>query len=336
MFICDAGYISDGVYMGSAPCPRIGSVAKWGTEPLDATAIRENARTPIRKTQAVWESPSPISPMVCIWENAQAPRCIWGAPHAPKTGRCRYSGGRTQSGRRKLFGSPQAPYLRWCVFGSCPSPEVYMGSAPCPQDRTLPLFGEPNPIFHFSLFIPFPMIPNINWNATAFFKQLTEQNKLAQEQGFKFCRVTGLQGFEEALGRMQTATAIIAVDDSSQGYTDLTNSPHTRRIKTVFFAKRHAIDDMAARGRCLDTMREVFRQFMSRLILERTRLEQNAIYLDQRIQFQEIDEYFFSGCACAYFQVAVDTFTDLRFRYSEWEDLPETGAFSPQFTQSYD
>ena len=211
-----------------------------------------------------------------------------------------------------------------------------MGSAPCPQDRTLPLFGEPNPIFHFSILTPFPMMPNINWDATAFFKQLTEQNKLAQEQGFKFCRVTGLQGFEEALARMQTATAIIAVDDSSQGYTDLTNSPHTRRIKTVFFAKRHAIDDMAARGRCLDTMREVFRQFMSRLILERTRLEQNAIYLDQRIQFQEIDEYFFSGCACAYFQVAVDTFTDLRFRSSEWKNLPEMGAFSPQFTQSYD
>ena len=221
----------------------------------------------------------------------QAPGCIWGAPHAPKTGRCRYSGSRTQ----------------FYIFS-----------------------------FHFSFFIPFSMIPNINWNATAFFKQLTEQNKLAQEQGFKFCRVTGLQGFEEALARLQTATAIIAVDDSSQGYTDLTNSPHTRRIKTVFFAKRHAIDDMAARGRCLDTMREVFRQFMSRLILERTRLEQNAIYLDQRIQFQEIDEYFFSGCACAYFQVAVDTFTDLRFRFSEWENLPEMGAFSPQFTQSYD
>ena len=287
------------------------------------------------------------------------------------------------------LGVPKPHISDGAYLGECPSPEVYMGSTPCPQDRTLS--GEcPNPIkktqavwespspispmvcfwelpkpqgvygeypmpprqdaaairgaepnfsfftFHFSLLIPFSMIPNINWNATAFFKQLTEQNKLAQEQGFKFCRVTGLQGFEEALARMQTATAIIAVDDSSQGYTDLANSPHTRRIKTVFFAKRHAIDDMAARGRCLDTMREVFRQFMSRFILERTRLEQNAIYLDQRIQFQEIDEYFFSGCACAYFQVAVDTFTDLRFRYSEWENLPETSAFSPQFTQSYD
>lgn len=82
MFICDAGYISDGVYMGSAPCPRIGSVAKWGTEPLDSAAIRENARTPIRKTQAVWESPSPISPMECIWELPK-PRGVYGERPMP-------------------------------------------------------------------------------------------------------------------------------------------------------------------------------------------------------------------------------------------------------------
>ena len=380
MFICDAGYISDGVYMGSAPCPQdrrcrysgecpnpnkkdasylgvpkphisdgvyLGECPSpkvyMGSTPCpqDRTLPLFGEPNPIRKTQAVWESPSPISPMVCIWELPK-PRGVYGERPMPPRQTLPLFGRmpEPQSEGRKLFGSPQAPYLRWCVFGRCPSPEVFMGSTPCPQDRRCRYSGSRTQFyifsFHFSFFIPFSMIPNINWNATAFFKQLTEQNKLAQEQGFKFCRVTGLQGFEEALARLQTATAIIAVDDSSQGYTDLTNSPHTRCIKTVFFAKRHAIDDMAARGRCLDTMREVFRQFMSRLILERTRLEQNAIYLDQRIQFQEIDEYFFSGCACAYFQVAVDTFTDLRFRFSEWENLPEMGAFSPQFTQSYD
>ena len=75
----------------------------------------------------------------------------------------------------------------------------------------------------------------------------------------------------------------------------------------------------------METMREVFRQFMSVLILEKTRLEQNFVYLDGRIQFQEIDEYFFSGCACAYFQVAVDTYTDLRFNDAEWEDPHNLG-----------
>ncbi len=180
------------------------------------------------------------------------------------------------------------------------------------------------------------MTKNINWNATAFFKDLTEQNILAQQKHFQFCKVTGLQGFEEALARLQSATAIVAVDDSSQGYTELNNSPHTRRVKTVFLAMRHPIDDMSARAFCLDIMREIFRQYMSRLILERTKLEQKAIYIDERIQFQEIDEYFFSGCACTYFQIAVDTYTDLRFNYSEWENLPEMGTFSPHYSEDYD
>ena len=108
------------------------------------------------------------------------------------------------------------------------------------------------------------------------------------------------------------------MSDISQGFTELNNSPHTRRVKTVFLAMRHALDDMTAREECMETMRELFRQFMTRLILERTRLEENCIYLDPRISFQEIGRYFLSGCACAYFQIAVDVFTDLRFNKDEW------------------
>lgn len=33
-----------------------------------------------------------------------------------------------------------------------------------------------------------------------------------------------------------------------------------------------------------------------------------------------MNEYFFSGCACAYFQIAVDTFTDLRYNADEWNN----------------
>ena len=91
MFIRDAGYISDGVYMGSAPCPRIGSVAKWGTEPLDATAIR-------------------------------------GAEPNQKDASC--------------LGVPKPHISDGVYLGECPSPEVYMGSTPCPKDRTLLLFGR--------------------------------------------------------------------------------------------------------------------------------------------------------------------------------------------------
>ena len=137
---------------------------------------------------------------------------------------------------------------------------------------------------------------------------------------FTFCRVSGLDGFEEAVNEAQTQTAFVCVSDIADGYTELNNTPRTRRVKTVFFAMRHAAEDMAARAECMEIMRELFRQFMSRLLPEKVRLEQNCIYLDPRISFNEIDRYFFNGAAGAYFQIAVDVFTDLRYNPREWTE----------------
>ncbi len=159
-----------------------------------------------------------------------------------------------------------------------------------------------------------------DWSATSFFNELVALNKLAQSERFTFCKVSGLEGFEEALQSMQTSTAFCCVSDIADGYTELNNTPRTRRVKTVFLAIRHAAEDMDARNECMETMRELFRQFMSVLTLERVKLEQNCIYLDPRISFNEIDRYFFSGCACAYFQIAVDVFTDLRYNADEWNN----------------
>ena len=161
-------------------------------------------------------------------------------------------------------------------------------------------------------------IPNGTWNATSFFQSLTERNILASQHGFRFCKISSPENLEEALASMQNTTAFVCISDSAPGYTSLDNTPHTRRVKTVFLAMRHKLDDMAARNRCFDIMRELFRQFCSVLLQEKTRLEQNCIYLDPRITFNETDEYFVSGCACAFFQIAVDVYTDLRYNPAEW------------------
>ena len=47
---------------------------------------------------------------------------------------------------------------------------------------------------------------NINWDATAFFASLTETNKFAKAHDFVFAKVSGLDGFEEALQQLQSAT----------------------------------------------------------------------------------------------------------------------------------
>ena len=119
---------------------------------------------------------------------------------------------------------------------------------------------------------------------------------------------------------MQQHFAFVCVSDIADGYTDLNNTPRTRRVKTVFLAMRHAADEMEARTECMEILRELFRQFMSRLLPEKVRLEENCIYLDPRISFTEIDRYFFSGAACAYFQIAVDVYTDLRYNPDEWNN----------------
>lgn len=163
---------------------------------------------------------------------------------------------------------------------------------------------------------------DFNWDAAAFFERLTMTNKLAKDLGFLFDRVSSLEGFLSLISSALSSKAYVAVSDTSSGGIDLNNTPHTRRVKTVFLFMRHKADDPKARQACLDKMEELFRQFMSVLILEKTRLRERCIYLDDRISFTEIDKYFYTGGACAFFQIAVDKFTNLVFDPDEWTETP--------------
>lgn len=164
------------------------------------------------------------------------------------------------------------------------------------------------------------MILDGSWDAASFFEGLLAKNKLAKELGFKFCRVSGLDGFEEALANMKTTVNFFCVSDISDGYTELESSPHTRKVKTVFMAMRHKAEDMELRNQSMEVMRELFRQLMSVVIQEKTRLEQKFIFIDSRVKFNEIDRYFFSSGSCSYFQIAVDAYTDLCYNPLEWLD----------------
>ena len=80
---------------------------------------------------------------------------------------------------------------------------------------------------------------NINWDATAFFASLTEKNKFAKAHDFVFARVSGLDGFEEVLQQLQSATAIVAVSDISQGYIGSNNIVVFLTIQYYCLSLRH-------------------------------------------------------------------------------------------------
>lgn len=158
---------------------------------------------------------------------------------------------------------------------------------------------------------------SLNWNAEAFFRGLCDRNRLARALGMNFCLVSGLNGFEDALATLQDFTAFCCLADSSDGRISLSFSPNADSVKTVFLALRHEMSQDARLG-ALDQLREVFRQFLSAIIPEKTRLQNHAIYLADNIEFHEINEYFAAGCACAFFQIGINTAIDLRYNRDEW------------------
>lgn len=159
---------------------------------------------------------------------------------------------------------------------------------------------------------------NFSWNATAFFKRLVQKNRLAVDGKFEFRSVSSLEGFLTALPGLLSMKGMVAVCDTSDGRLSLDNTPHNRRVKTIYLARRHKVDSDEEREAAMAMLRELFRQFMSVLMQEKIRLEQQAIIIDSNIAFQEIDKYFFTGAACACFHITVSTFTNLAYNPDEW------------------
>ena len=82
---------------------------------------------------------------------------------------------------------------------------------------------------------------------------------------------------------------------------------------------RHKQGDMTARQNCLAVINDLHRQFCSRLLMERTRLQENMQYLNSRIHLQEVSRYLVPGTAICMFEIAVDTYIDLSYNPDEWE-----------------
>lgn len=165
---------------------------------------------------------------------------------------------------------------------------------------------------------------NRDFDAISFFRRLTEINRLARREGFRFCTVSGLDGFEDALHSALDATALVCVDDTSDGAIDIENTPHKKRFHMVYLFMRHTTEEnwMEARQECFEIMRELFRQFLSVIIRERTRLRLDNIVVNPQVNFHEIDRYFFTGGACAWFQLEIDRYVSLELNPEEWTETP--------------
>lgn len=159
----------------------------------------------------------------------------------------------------------------------------------------------------------------ITWNAAAFFKQLTETNKLAVEAGFQYRDISSISGLEEVVASMLNTKAWICCCDNDSGYVVMNdNTPHTTLSKMVVMAMRYKIDSMEARAACIDKMATIFRQFCSALIIKEMDLLTDRTRFNHNIELHVIPNIITPGVAAMYFVIGTTTMHDLCYDADEW------------------
>lgn len=152
--------------------------------------------------------------------------------------------------------------------------------------------------------------------------RLTQGNRLAQEHGFRFCTCSGIETLQGPLEDFCNESAFVCVDDTNDGalFTGRGGGFYKKRTCTVFIMHRYEFRDMADRSRVLAICRELFRQIMSRMIVDEADLSNELIYLDtSNVLCRELGQYFLNGCTGLYFMVDVSEPVDLKYNADEWQ-----------------
>lgn len=162
------------------------------------------------------------------------------------------------------------------------------------------------------------------FNAFDYFELLGRQNKLAQEEGFKVGRCSGIGGLQDMMRDFRTQSRYILVDDTTSENTFSSGVGYFRKsVYTVFIVAPYRADDMADRERQLNLCRRLFRQMHSRLLHDREEMAYGDMleYLQvDRVYSNEFPQYFMSGLTGLYFMVENDEPIDLQYDGDEWTE----------------
>ena len=159
------------------------------------------------------------------------------------------------------------------------------------------------------------------FDAHAYFCNLCNRNMLTVQHDFHACTVSGIESLQEPLQQFRQKTAFLAVDDTNDSaIVQHSGGWFKKRTFTVFLMMRYRMDDMDDRRAKLAVCREIYRQFVSRMIVDKEDLSNELIYLNTaRIMSRELGTYFMSGCTGLYFMAEVLEPVDLVYNEEEWK-----------------
>lgn len=170
------------------------------------------------------------------------------------------------------------------------------------------------------------------FNITDYLEQLCRESALCAREKFKFCKVTGLSGFEGVIGNF-AERALFAVDDTADGNLSKTNSGYVdTRFTTVYLIRKFEFQDMEDQRRSMRICTDLFYSLLKRLIHDRRMLEGHKVFIDtEDTSYHEIPEFFANGSTGIYFNIAFSVPKVMCFDPDEWETKEYAKQFSREF-----
>ncbi len=165
------------------------------------------------------------------------------------------------------------------------------------------------------------MDPKNDFDSEKYFSSLCQTNRLARENGFRFCTCSGMNSLQGPLDAFRTDRAFFCLDDTNDGalFQGKGGGWYKKRTFTVFLLHRYTFRDEQDRAAQLAICRRLFRQIMSRMLVDAYDLQNELVYLHtENVMSRELGQYFMNGCTGLYFMIDVSEPVDLRFDDKEW------------------
>lgn len=158
-----------------------------------------------------------------------------------------------------------------------------------------------------------------------YLKKITAANRLAQSNHFMVSTTTDLHTLQPLMDNYNHQQNFALVMDTVDGAM-VGGHPgwFDRRVYTVALIMRHKWNDEADRRHKLATCRELFRQTLTRLIVDRERYEyedEQPVFLrTDDMQYREMPPYSFAGATGVVYTLRIDEPTCLCYNSQDFTD----------------
>lgn len=160
------------------------------------------------------------------------------------------------------------------------------------------------------------------FDAMTYFNALTRQNRLCQEKGFKPVMASSPMSLEGLLQEMKTTARFVAIDDTNEGSVFENSGGYFKNTTfTVWILSRYKFGDMNDRQEQLNLCRNVYRQFLARILHDKYQWSLDFTYLlNDQVETRELGAWFIDGLTGVEFHLTIQEQLSLTYDDTLWQE----------------